>query len=75
MNSCILLSVRKNVDFPQPDGPISAVTVPAAKSNVTSLRACFAPNQACTPRASSPEPSGAVPGFLVWRADATSASE
>jgi hypothetical protein len=29
------LSVRMNVDLPQPEGPINAVTVPAAKSSET----------------------------------------
>ena len=75
MNSCMRLSVRRNVDFPHPDGPISAVTVPAAKSNVTSFSTCLAPNHACTPRDSRPDPSGAVPGVFTARVDATSASE
>jgi hypothetical protein len=26
MTSCMRLSVRRNVDFPQPDGPMNAVT-------------------------------------------------
>ena len=46
------LSSKRLLVFPHPDGPMRAVTVPAAKSRVTSFSACFAPNQACTPRAS-----------------------
>ena len=42
--------------MPQPDGPMSAVTVPGAKSSETSASAWCLPNHACTPRASSPVP-------------------
>ena len=49
------------VDLPQPDGPISAVTVPAEKSSETFSSAWCLPNQAWTPRASRPTPSGAEP--------------
>jgi hypothetical protein len=62
------------VDLPQPDGPMSAVTVPAAKSRETFSSARWLPNQAWTPRASRPEPSGALPGSRT-RAAATPASE
>ena len=46
MNSCIRLIVRINVDFPQPDGPINAVTVPAAKSSEISESTWFLLNHA-----------------------------
>ena len=56
--------VRMKVDFPQPDGPISAVTVPDQKSRDISLRTSLSPNQAWTPRASSPTPRAPDPGFF-----------
>ena len=74
MNSCILLIVRIKVDLPQPDGPISAVTVPAPKFKLMSESTWCFPNQACTPRVSSPVPSEALPGDFTLAA-ATSASD
>ena len=67
--------MRINVDFPQPDGPIRAVTVPVKKSRVTLLSAWCLPNHACTPRASRPEPIGLEPTFFSPRALATAESE
>ena len=43
MVSFMRLSVRRNVDLPQPDGPMNAVTTPVEMSIETSLMACFAP--------------------------------
>jgi hypothetical protein len=40
ISSCIRLMHRTTVDFPEPDGPISAVTSLAGKSIVTFLIAC-----------------------------------
>src|SRR5215470_8043217 len=51
--SCIRLRIRRNVDFPQPDGPISAVIVPACIASETRSSTLFWPNQAETCRASS----------------------
>src|SRR3984893_6439882 len=41
--SCIRFSVRSKVDFPQPDGPISAVTLLVATPRLTSNKTCFDP--------------------------------
>ena len=67
--------MRINVDFPQPDGPINAVTVPVAKSIEISSKTCFLPNQACTPLASRPLPPAIGLPTFTCRADATSPSE
>jgi hypothetical protein len=42
------LSVRKKVLFPQPDGPMSAVTWPGAMSRFTPSRTFLVPNQQAT---------------------------
>ncbi len=39
MTSCIRLRVRRNVDLPQPDGPISAVTERGSMIMLTSSTA------------------------------------
>ncbi len=52
-DSCIRFRIRRNVDFPQPDGPISAVTVAAGMASDTRSSTLFDPNQADTPTASS----------------------
>jgi hypothetical protein len=44
-SSCIRLSVRRKVDLPQPDGPISAVTLPASIVRLTFSRTLWSPNQ------------------------------
>ena len=54
-DSCIRLRIRRNVDFPHPDGPMSAVTVAAGIDSETSSRTRLSPNQAETPTASSRE--------------------
>ncbi len=41
--SFIRLSVRRNVDLPQPDGPMNAVTLSMAMSIDTSFTACLSP--------------------------------
>jgi hypothetical protein len=51
------LRIRINVDFPHPDGPISAVTVPGKKSMETSSITCLSPNQAWIFLASMPVPA------------------
>ena len=43
---------RTSVDFPQPDGPMMAVTVFGSATTFTSFRTCVAPNQAFKPDAS-----------------------
>src|SRR3954454_3661573 len=43
--SCIRLIERRNVDLPQPDGPISAVTLRGAAASEMSKSACFSPYQ------------------------------
>jgi hypothetical protein len=43
MNSCIRLSVRRNVDFPQPEGPMNAVTDFGSMLSVTSSTALNVP--------------------------------
>src|ERR1700733_12942973 len=50
---CIRLRMRRNVDLPQPDGPISAVTSPACMVSETWSRTRWSPNQAVMSRASS----------------------
>ena len=45
VSSCIRLSARRNVDFPQPLGPMMAVTAFEAMSIVTSCIARFSPYQ------------------------------
>ncbi len=51
-SSCIRLRIRRNVDLPQPDGPISAVTVPGGIDRDTRSSTLFVPNQADTRSAS-----------------------
>jgi len=75
MNSCMRFRVRIKVDLPQPDGPIRAVTVPAAKSSDTSERTCLVPNHAWTPRVSRPVPNKLLPGTRCSRLPATDASD
>src|SRR5215213_5865037 len=48
MTSCMRLSVRMNVDFPQPEGPMSAVTCFGSMDSVTSSTALKEPYQALT---------------------------
>jgi len=64
-----------NVDLPQPDGPIRAVTEPAANSRFISAKTWFLPNQACTPRASSPVPVAELAWVRSTLAFATLAKE
>ena len=57
--------MRKNVDFPQPDGPISAVTSPGFMVSDTRSSTLCSPNQADTSRLSSPTsgPWPIAPGY------------
>ncbi len=48
------LRMRKNVDLPQPDGPISAVTLPGSMVSETRSSTLCVPNHAEMPRASRP---------------------
>src|SRR5207244_5497774 len=50
--SCVRLMARRNVDLPQPDGPIIAVTCLGSMAMLTSARACAAPYQALSPSTS-----------------------
>ncbi len=52
--SCIRLRIRRNVDLPQPDGPISDVTWPAGMSSDTRSSTLWVPNHAEMFRASMP---------------------
>src|SRR5258707_5515994 len=52
IRSFIRLSVRKNVDLPQPDGPMSAVTCFSRMGIETSKSACFDPYQKLVRRTS-----------------------
>src|SRR6478735_2129813 len=45
-SSCIRLRIRRNVDLPQPDGPISAVMPPAGMVRETRSRTLWSPNHA-----------------------------
>src|SRR6478752_7257506 len=47
------LNVRSNVDLPQPEGPMSAVTCRSWMSRSTSRIACCLPYQKPSPRADS----------------------
>src|ERR1700738_1294548 len=47
-DSCIRLRIRRNVDLPQPDGPISAVTVRAGMASETRSSTFLDPNHADT---------------------------
>ena len=43
MTSCMRFSVRNTVDFPQPDGPMNAVTARGGTDSATSATAWNAP--------------------------------
>ena len=45
MSSCMRLSIRRKVDLPQPDGPISAVTSPARMVRSTSSSTRWSPTR------------------------------
>src|SRR2546430_2810267 len=53
-SSCMRLRHRTRVDFPQPDGPIMAVTDLASAEKVTSLSPWLVPNQALRAATSTP---------------------
>src|SRR6478735_3307066 len=53
ISSCIRLRIRRKVDFPQPDGPINAVTDPAGIYSDTRSSTLRSPNHAETDRASN----------------------
>ena len=71
--SCIRFRIRRKVDLPQPEGPMSAVTCRAGMTSVTSSSTLRSPNQAVMSRPSrcepvpSPGPSGAAGPSTVWR--------
>src|SRR4051794_28958016 len=52
-SSCIRLRMRRNVDLPQPDGPIRAVTRPAGMTRSTCSSTWCSPNHALTCSATS----------------------
>src|ERR1700674_727268 len=60
-SSCIRFRIRRNVDFPQPDGPMSAVTLPGSMVSEIRSRTLLEPNQAPTLVARSPD--WEVPGI------------
>ena len=55
-DSCIRFKIRRNVDFPQPEGPMRAVDGALASTEVTSSRTWVPPNQAETSTASRRAP-------------------
>jgi hypothetical protein len=60
------LRIRRNVDFPQPDGPMSAVTRPAGIVSETRSRTWWLPNHAEIDCArSSARPDGSNDGAIV----------
>src|ERR1051326_2573021 len=61
-SSCIRLRIRRNVDLPQPDGPMSAVIWPGGMRSDTRSSTLRSPNQADSDRASNSAngPAGSV---------------
>ena len=57
-SSCIRFRIRRNVDFPQPDGPISAVTFPGSMDSEIRSSTLWEPNHALTLVASKPDGGG-----------------
>src|ERR1700751_2705231 len=47
-NSCRRVKIRRNVDLPQPEGPIRAVTMPGSIVRETRSRTLWEPNHALT---------------------------
>ena len=66
-SSCMRLRMRRNVDLPQPDGPMSAVTLRGRISRDTRSSTLWSPNQALTSSASRPAGSRIVDGALLGR--------
>ncbi len=60
--------MRRNVDLPQPEGPISAVTLPGSMVSDTRSRTLWSPNQAETRSASSFAPSASGASAFGWTA-------
>src|ERR1700761_8207404 len=60
--SCMRLRMRRNVDLPQPDGPINAVTVARGIDRFTRSRTWVVPNQADTSTASGWPPPATPAG-------------
>ena len=59
-NSCMRFKMRRNVDFPQPEGPISAVTSFGRIASETRSKTLRDPNQALIESATSAEPRRAL---------------
>ena len=57
-SSCSRFRIRRNVDFPQPDGPIRAVTWPGSMDSEIRSSTLWEPNQALTLVASKPDGDG-----------------
>ena len=62
--SCIRLRMRRKVDLPQPEGPISAVTLPASMCSDTRSSTSREPNHAEMFRASIPASADNWPGSV-----------
>ena len=63
--SCMRLSVRTNVNLPQPDGPMIAVTVRSGKVRLMSSTALWPPKTALSPIVcigAGPSVTGIAPG-------------
>jgi hypothetical protein len=68
--SCIRLRVRRKVDLPHPEGPMSEVTWPAGIVSETRSSTLWSPNQAVTSRASrEARERGGAGGALFCPAD------
>ena len=69
-SSCIRLRMRRNVDLPQPDGPISDVICPGGMSSDTLSSTLWSPNQAEMLRATRPARSVDAAGASVLPVEA-----
>ena len=75
ISSCIRFRIRRKVDFPQPEGPMSAVTIPGSIESETRSSTLLEPNQALTllatsvagvdGAASGPADGGSGPGWGI----------
>jgi hypothetical protein len=71
MRSFSRLIDRRNVDFPQPDGPISAVTARGETARSMSSRAWFFPYQKLNCWAAIEPSAGRLPAGVRRRGSAT----
>src|SRR5690242_10109578 len=73
--SCMRLRQRRNVDLPQPDGPMIAMTLPSSTGSEMSCTAWMEPNHALSDSAARRVRSGVTAGSaFAGRASARPAS-